>query len=60
MKTKKWYSSLTLWTNVILALVAGADALFQANMLDPKWYIGIGVVANILLRVFKTDSAITA
>lgn len=58
MKTKKWYNSLTLWTNVILALVAGTDALFQADMLDNKWYIGIGVVANVLLRVFKTDSAI--
>lgn len=56
MKTTPWYKSLTLWSNLLIAVLAAADTLSQQNLLDPKVYIYITVGVNLVLRLFKTDS----
>jgi hypothetical protein len=56
MKIKPWYTSLTVWSNILIAVLAAVDALSAANLLRPQAYIYITVGVNLLLRIFKTDS----
>lgn len=59
MKTKKWYQSATLWFNVIDIAFVVADKLLALNILDVQTHAIILAVGNIILRLFKTDSATT-
>lgn len=55
---KPWYTSWTIWFNVIFALVTFISSLSAFIPFPPEVIVIIGTVANILLR-FKTDSSIT-
>lgn len=56
MKTKPWYTSLTVWSNVLIGVLVAVDTLSQAKLLSAQAYIYITVGVNLLLRIFKTDS----
>jgi hypothetical protein len=50
MPNKKWWTSKTLWFNVVDALLAAADKLSGANILPNEAHTVINVVGNIILR----------
>jgi len=63
MKSKSASGSLTLWFNgaVVIATV-GTYVLNEQLLSDPTLSLGVIVVVavtNKILRVFKTDSAVT-
>lgn len=53
---KKWYTSKTVWFNVITGVV-GATALF-AGVINPQVLSVITGVGNVIIRVFFTDAPI--
>lgn len=51
---KKWWSSWTIWFNVIIAAVAIADALIGTGFFSGtalKIFGSVVVVGNVLLRI---------
>ena len=63
MEAKKWYTSKTLWFNVLTVVVVVAGGVGYAGFQpDPEMQvIGAGLVAviNLALRVFATSQPIT-
>lgn len=62
MNRKPFWSSTTVWLNVLVALLEIANVL-EPVVTDPKvhGYILTGVaVVNVLIRVFKTSAPILA
>ncbi len=59
METKKWYKSVVIWVNVAIPVVLFAlDSLTEYKILGIEQVALIQSIANILLRVFKTNEPI--
>lgn len=60
--TKLWYTSKTVWINVVATLVA-LYSLFQVTPIFPQtWlpYFGLAVgILNVILRIWFTDSPVS-
>jgi hypothetical protein len=62
MPSRPWYTSFTVWLNIIsLVLFVLQDADFIALVPDTweTFVAKIVLALNLVLRVFKTNSAIT-
>jgi hypothetical protein len=58
---KKWYSSKTVWFNIITTAIALATELSNANFPTAdlfKVYMGVITLGNIILRVFFTSQPV--
>ena len=59
---KPWYTSKTVWFNVIMTIILVAEIIPQILPFIPEEarYISVGVfaVGNIILRVWFTDTPI--
>ncbi|HLX53444.1 MAG TPA: hypothetical protein VKR58_05870 [Aquella sp.] len=62
--SKPWYQSTTVWVNA-LTLAVGAEQYFtndvwiQSNPHILAFFAGALAVTNLLLRLFKTETAIS-
>lgn len=61
--TKDWWTSKTVWLNVVLTLIGIATLFATANAMFPTWVpaaaaLVIGVL-NVVLRVWFTATPVT-
>lgn len=61
MNTKPWYTSKTIWANIISALVAILLLVSQSPSFEPygEWLLLSQGILNIILR-FVTDTGVRA
>ena len=55
--SKPWYKSLTIWSNLILAILGAVPDVTAKVAANPVVAASIAAVVNILLR-FKTDGPV--
>jgi len=54
-ETKSWYTSKTLWVNIIAALAIAVQAMTGTEIIDAEAQVGLLAVVNVILRaVTKT------
>lgn len=58
IKTKSWYKSITLWTNVVAIGAIFAQEYFGVSLSSAEEGSILAVI-NIILRIFVTKSALT-
>ncbi|MFP5223052.1 MAG: hypothetical protein ACLGSA_12245 [Acidobacteriota bacterium] len=51
MNGKKWYSSKTLWANMVALGAIGVQAAMGETVMDPAWQAAILAVSNAALRM---------
>lgn len=51
MNAKPWYSSKTIWTNLLALAAIAVQAYADASVLDPGIEAGILAVVNAALRL---------
>jgi uncharacterized membrane protein len=51
VETKSWYTSKTLWVNVIAALAIAAQAATGREIIDAEAQVGLLAVVNVILRL---------
>jgi len=56
--SKVWYKSLTVWFNILLAVVSFVQTLSGIVPIPAKFIADIALLGNFLLR-FKTDTSLT-
>jgi hypothetical protein len=57
MDSKPWYASSTIWTN-LLAIGATIVQARTGVAVDPEIQVSLLGLANLALRMFKTNKAI--